>query len=870
MKKNFLLLLALLATTPLWAYDFQVGDLFYNITSHSEPYTVEVTYEEYAYENYSLTNAIIPETVIYNDTTYNVTCIGDFAFYHHWYLTSITIPNSVTSIGESAFCLCHSLTSINIPDSVMYIGFEAFAGCHSLTSITIPNSVMDLGQYAFSACTSLTSVTIGNGIKYLSSTFQNCSALTSITIPETVTSIGYYTFKGCSSLTSVTIPNSVTYIGEDAFLECTSLTSVTIGNGIKTIGESAFESCDALTSIKITATTPPTLGTSVFYKCNQLSAIYIPDYTLSAYQQAWGTQYSFVNNETTLTLHVENPGTLEDLIYDAGMRPVLVAKLILTGTLNDNDFTYMREKMISLVDVDLSGITNTSGVILTNSKLAQVTLPIHLISIEDNAFRGCAYLVSIPLSNTITSIGKDAFRDCSSLPSITIPNSITSIGARAFYKCLSLKSINLSNSIESIESQTFAGCYDLVSVTIPNSVTSIGAGAFMSCWGLKSVTIPNSVTSIGANAFSDCWVLDSITIPESVQSIEEGALNSTFNSITCLGITPPDASNLGPDIKTCILTVPHSAYNTYIRHDYWGQFLNINAGYWVTLESNNEQWGEVTGSGLYAQEATISATPYEGYTFKRWSDGNTDNPRTIQVSSDITLTAEFDLDTRYLVTFVDWDGTVLSSVSVDSGEAAIAPADPTREGYTFIGWDKDFSNVTDNITVTAQYQINRYRVRFFDYDDTLLHTDSVEYQSAAVAPADPYHVGYTFVGWDKEFNSITADLDIYAQYEMGEERDMTIVFCNGIDGNEIQSQSISIKLPQAPEIEGFTFLYWQTVAEPLSNVITIQAVYESNTPTDAPEVFVNPANKAQKLIRNGQVYILHKDKEYTISGQIVK
>ena len=871
MKKNFLLLLALLATTPLWAYDFQVGDLFYNITSHSEPYTVEVTYEEYAYENYSLTNAIIPETVIYNDTTYNVTCIGDSAFFHHWYLTSITIPNSVTSIGENAFCLCHSLTSINIPDSVMYIGFEAFAGCHSLTSITIPNSVMDLGQYAFDGCSSLTSVTIGNSITRLSSTFQNCSALTSITIPETVTSIGSYAFKRCSSLTSVTIPNSVTYIGFDAFLECTSLTSVTIGNGIKTIGESAFKSCDALTSIKITATTPPTLESSVFTNCKLLSAIYIPDNTLSAYQQAWGTQYSFVNNETTLTLHVETPGTLEDLIYDAGMRPALVAKLILTGTLNDNDFTCIREKMTSLVDVDLSGITNTSGVILTNSKLAQVTLPIHLISIEDNAFRGCAYLASITIPNSVTSIGKDAFYKCSALPSITIPNSVTSIGARAFYRCLSLKSINLPNSIKSIESETFYYCYDLRSIIIPNGVTSIGAGAFDECWYLASVTIPNSVTSIGKDAFRNSWLLESITIPESVLSIGEGALNVTkLNSITCLGTTPPDASNLGPDVKTCILTVPHSAYNTYIGHDYWGQFLIINAGYWVTLQTNNDQWGEVTGSGLYTQEATITATPYEGYTFKCWSDGNTDNPRTIQVSSDITLTAEFDLDTRYLVTFVDWDGTVLSSVSVVSGEAAIAPADPSREGYTFIGWDKDFSNVTDNITVTAQYQINRYRVRFFDYDDTLLHTDSVEYQSAAVAPTDPYRAGYTFIGWDKEFNSITADLDIYAQYEMGEERDMTIVFTNGIDGNEIQSQSISIKLPQAPEIEGFTFLYWQTVAEPLSNVITIQAVYESNTPTDAPEVFVNPANKAQKLIRNGQVYILHKDKEYTISGQIVK
>ena len=360
------------------------------------------------------------------------------------------------------------------------------------------------------------------------------------------------------------------------------------------------------------------------------------------------------------------------------------------------------------------------------------------------------------------------------------------------------------------------------------------------------VTIPNSVTSIGDYAFEYC---------------------RSLTSITCLGTTPPNASDLGANTSTCTLTVPHSAYNDYLRHTYWGQFLNINTGYWITLQANNAQWGEVTGAGLYAQEATITAIPNEGYTFLRWSDGNTDNPRTIQLTSDTTLTAEFDVDTRRLVTFVDWDGTVLSSVKVTPDEAATAPADPTREGYTFIGWDKDFSAVTDHMTVTAQYQINRYRVRFFD-DKTLLKTDSVEYQSAAVAPANPYHEGYTFTGWDQAFDSITSDLDVYAQYEMGEDRDMTIVFTNTEDNNsEILSQSITIKIPAAPEIAGFTFLGWKATDAFISDVITIQAIYEADVPSSAPEVFVNPSNPAQKLLRNGQVYILQDGQTYTIQGQ---
>ena len=80
---------------------------------------------------------------------------------------------------------------------------------------------------------------------------------------------------------------------------------------------------------------------------------------------------------------------------------------------------------------------------------------------------------SIVIEDGVISIGNNAFRGCSGLTSVTIPNSVTSIGERAFY-----------------------GCSGLTSVTIPNSVTSIGGGAFSGCSGLTSVTIPNSVTTI--------------------------------------------------------------------------------------------------------------------------------------------------------------------------------------------------------------------------------------------------------------------------------------------------------------------------------------------------------------------------------------
>ena len=101
------------------------------------------------------------------------------------------------------------------------------------------------------------------------------------------------------------------------------------------------------------------------------------------------------------------------------------------------------------------------------------------------------------------------------------------------------------------------------------------------------------------------------------------------------------------------------------------------------------------------------------------------------------------------------------------------------------------------------------------------------------------------------------------------DKDLTIVFSDR-DNNQISAQTVTLRVPVAPEIAGFAFLYWLPVAEPVEDVITLQAVYGNDTPTEAPEVYVNPANPAQKLIRNGQVYILHEEKMYTISGQVVK
>ena len=277
--KSLLSIVMILTSSFLFAHDFEVDSIYYNIISETER-TVEVTFRGDSHSSYTneYENSVrIPLKVKFNDVSYTVTSVGDSAFYSCGTLDSVTIPNSITSIGRYAFYNCGSLNLVTIGNSVTTIGDYAFFSCSSLTSITIPNSVTSIGGYAF----------------------RNCSGLTSITIPNSVTSIGYSSLGDCDNLKSIVvesgnttydsrdncnaiietatntliqgcnnsvIPNSVTSIGKSAFAFCESLTSVTIPESIRTIGDIAFSNCTGLTSIEI-PNSVTTIGNQTFYGC---------------------------------------------------------------------------------------------------------------------------------------------------------------------------------------------------------------------------------------------------------------------------------------------------------------------------------------------------------------------------------------------------------------------------------------------------------------------------------------------------------------------------------------------------------------------------------------------------------------------------
>ncbi len=125
-------------------------------------------------------------------------------------------------------------------------------------------------------------------------------------------------------------------------------------------------------------------------------------------------------------------------------------------------------------------------------------------------------------------------------------------------------------------------------------------------------------------------------------------------------------------------------------------------------------------------------------------------------------------DTSNVVQFVDFDGMVLKEETVKYGEAATAPSIPTRDGYTFNGWDKAFDNITAHEIITAQYERNTYTVKFIDYDGTILKEETVTHGGRATAPQNPTREEYTFIRWDQMFSSVLQNMEINAFYRSNE------------------------------------------------------------------------------------------------------
>ena len=265
--------------------------------------------------------------------------------------------------------------------------------------------------------------------------------------------------------------------------------------------------------------------------------------------------------------------------------------------------------------------------------------------------------------------------------------------------------------------------------------------------------------------------------------------------------------------------------------EYWAKW-EINQ-YTITVKPENGK-ADITITQDYGTPITAPTLTREGYTFKGWDK---EIPETMPADN-ITVKAQWEIN-QYTIAFDTNGGSEIAPITQDYGTEITAPDNPTRKGYTFKGWDREIPKTmpAENMTVKAQWEINQYTIAFDTNGGSEIAPITQDYGTAITAPADPTRKGYTFKGWDKEIpETMPADnITVKAQWEINQ---YTIAFdTNG--GSEIapitQDYGTEITAPDNPTRKGYTFKGWdKEISETMpADNITVKAQWEINQYTIA-------------------------------------
>jgi uncharacterized repeat protein (TIGR02543 family) len=242
-----------------------------------------------------------------------------------------------------------------------------------------------------------------------------------------------------------------------------------------------------------------------------------------------------------------------------------------------------------------------------------------------------------------------------------------------------------------------------------------------------------------------------------------------------------------------------------------------------------------------------------GYIFTHWEDPNSPSMRPDYIVRTSTFVPKYVKEEYFKVTFMDWDGKVISDQNIQIGSNAIPPADPVREGHTFLGWDKPYINIQNDVIITAQYKANNFYITL-DANGGLFNShdgkteisfevsegydlNSIIYGKIENKPSMQYHA---FEGWytervngdkyDESKSNImpSSDLNLYAHWN----RTSSEVIFKDWDGSEIDTQEVVIggnAIPPAdPTRAGYTFIGWDKPSINIQTDTIITAQYSKN------------------------------------------
>lgn len=219
----------------------------------------------------------------------------------------------------------------------------------------------------------------------------------------------------------------------------------------------------------------------------------------------------------------------------------------------------------------------------------------------------------------------------------------------------------------------------------------------------------------------------------------------------------------------------------------------------------------------------------EGYTGRLYRDADFLKPLTkdSKVKNGDTVYVKWTIN-KYTVTFMDGEKVLRAYTNVPHGDTVTAPEVPEKDGKTFSKWDKDFSKVTSDLTINAVYDVHTFTVTFKD-GEKVLETQTVEYEAAATAPdtarLSPPE-GMHFAKWDKDFSKVTEDIEVSAVYELNE---YTVTFKNGetMIKNERVKHGFAATAPNVFDTPTEKFVGWDKSFDNVTSDLIVNAKFET-------------------------------------------
>ena len=733
-------------------------------------------------------------TFVFGDS---VRCIPYRALYECDSLHTVIFSNHLDSIGDQAFRNCHNLTNINLESAVnhlVYIGSSAFLGCtqldidslifgsslkfigssafinvDSLRYVEIPYSVDTMGDWVFNNCDSLHTVVwnsprasiagqfntegiktviFGDSVRYIpEQALRNRNQLETVVLSNNLDSIGYQAFYGCDSLRNVNWGNSLNTlikIDGQAFYDCSLLDidSLSFGNALEYIGEHAFSYTD-VKYLEIPYSLD-TIGSTAFSGCDSLTAVIWNSTQAKPYNAFEGCDNieTFVFGDS-ITAIPQNTMVGSSSSWNRTNIRKMVFGERLTGIASDA-FRYIYN-----VDTIVSKASVPPTLGNANSLPGYSTIiDVLMVPCENTP----AYLANTSWSSHFTDIVGDVHIS-GNADKLAVNN--PAYGS-VNYDCSTGQMTAVPNY-----GYHFVQWNDGVTQN-PRTASLAGDVLYTAIFAKNIYTISFSDTTKGVfTGGGQFEYLDTITIgvvPKygyNFASWSDGDTNTTRNVVVT-------------ENKVYVASFSPIIYN-------------------ITVVSNDTDMGTVSGSGMYAYNTTqtITATPTANeYCLLQWSDGNTDNPRTITVLSDTTYQAVFGLKPTYTITVLPSDserGTVSGSGTHLHGTNVRISA-TANYGYHFTRWnDGNTQNprtiqLLKDSTFTAIFEPNTYTITTAVYNNqnergTTAGGGTFEYKSMVTISATANY-GYHFVKWTDEVTSstrtveVTADRKYYAVFDL--------------------------------------------------------------------------------------------------------